>query len=50
MFGSDWPVCNLAADYSKIVNTLEDYISQLSNQDQQQIWTNNAKSFYKLYI
>lgn len=50
MFGSDWPVCNLAADYSKIVNTLEDYISQLSNQDQQQIWTNNAKSFYKLDI
>ena len=48
MFGSDWPVCNLAADYSKVVKTLEDYISQLSNQDQQKIWSNNAKSFYKL--
>ena len=48
MFGSDWPVCNLAADYSKVVNTLEDYISQLSTQDQQNIWSNNAKSFYKL--
>lgn len=48
MFGSDWPVCNLAADYSKVVKTLEDYISQLSTQDQQNIWSNNAKSFYKL--
>lgn len=50
MFGSDWPVCNLAADYSKVVRTLEDYISQLSTQDQQKIWYNNAKSFYKLDV
>jgi L-fuconolactonase len=50
MFGSDWPVCNLAADYSKVVRTLEDYISQLSSQDQQKIWFNNAKSFYKLKV
>jgi L-fuconolactonase len=48
MFGSDWPVCNLAGDYPKVVKTLEDYISQLSTQDQQKIWSNNAKSFYKL--
>jgi L-fuconolactonase len=48
MFGSDWPVCNLAGDYARIVQTLEDYISQLSTQDQQKIWSNNAKSFYKL--
>jgi L-fuconolactonase len=48
MFGSDWPVCNLAADYSKVVKTLEDYILQLSSQDQNQIWYENAKLFYKL--
>lgn len=50
MFGSDWPVCNLAADYAKIVKTLEEYISPFSAQDQHQIWFENAKSFYKLDV
>lgn len=48
MFGSDWPVCNVASDYTEVVKTLEDYISQLSTQDQNKIWYENAKSFYKL--
>lgn len=50
MFGSDWPVCNLAGDYSKIVKTLEDYMAQLPAQEQQKIWNENAKSFYKLEV
>ena len=48
MFGSDWPVCNVASDYKELVKTLEDYISQLSIEDQNKIWFENAKSFYKL--
>lgn len=48
LFGSDWPVCNVAADYPKVVKTLEDYIAQLSTQEQQNIWSNNAKLFYSL--
>jgi L-fuconolactonase len=48
MFGSDWPVCNVASNYTEVVKTLEDYISQLSTQDQNKIWYENAKSFYKL--
>jgi L-fuconolactonase len=48
MFGSDWPVCNLAASYSKVVHILEDYMSQLPIQVQNQIWYGNAQSFYKL--
>jgi len=48
MFGSDWPVCNVASDYTEVVKTLENYISQLSTQDQNKIWFENAKSFYKL--
>lgn len=50
MFGSDWPVCNLAGEYGKIVKTLEDYISQLPTQEQDKIWYENAKTFYKLEI
>jgi len=50
MFGSDWPVCNVAAEYSKVVSTLEDYIAQFTIQDQNKIWYENAISFYKLEI
>ncbi|KQX12025.1 amidohydrolase [Flavobacterium sp. Root420] len=48
MFGSDWPVCNVASDYAEVVKTLEDYISQLSLPNQNKIWHENATSFYKL--
>lgn len=48
LFGSDWPVCNVASDYTEVVKTLENYISQFSTQDQNKIWFENAKSFYKL--
>jgi len=48
MYGSDWPVLNVASDYTEVVKTLEDYISQLSPQNQNKIWHENATSFYKL--
>ncbi|WP_456313937.1 amidohydrolase family protein [Pseudomonas shirazensis] len=48
MFGSDWPVLNVASDYTEVVKTLEDYIAQLSVENQNKIWYENAKSFYKL--
>lgn len=48
MFGSDWPVCNLAADYAKVVGIVEDYIIPLSIQDQNQIWYKSVESFYNL--
>ncbi|MFH6998765.1 amidohydrolase family protein [Flavobacterium sp. FlaQc-57] len=48
MFGSDWPVLNVASDYTEVVKTLEDYILQLSIEDQNKIWFKNASSFYDL--
>ena len=48
MFGSDWPVLNVASDYAEVVKTLEDYIVQLSVKNQNKIWFENAISFYKL--
>lgn len=48
MFGSDWPVLNVASNYTEMVKTLEDYIAQLSSQNQNKIWHENATSFYKL--
>lgn len=48
MYGSDWPVSNVASDYTEVVHTLENYISQLSLPDQNKIWHENAASFYNL--
>jgi len=48
MFGSDWPVCNVATNYSTVVKTLENYISQLPTPDQELIWHENANTFYNL--
>ncbi|MBS7229570.1 amidohydrolase family protein [Flavobacterium psychroterrae] len=48
MFGSDWPVLNVASNYSEVVKTLEDYMSQLSIEDQNKIWFENVNAFYKL--
>lgn len=48
MFGSDWPVLNVASDYTEVVKTLEDYIAQLAVENQNKIWYENAKLFYKL--
>ena len=48
MFGSDWPVCNLAAKYTTVVKTIEEYITQLPISEQSLIWYGNANTFYKL--
>ncbi|MBK0370865.1 amidohydrolase family protein [Flavobacterium agrisoli] len=50
LFGSDWPVCNVAAEYQKVVQTVENYLSQFSINEQNKVWFENAKSFYKLEI
>jgi L-fuconolactonase len=50
MFGSDWPVCNVAASYSNVVSTVHDYIAQLPATDQEQVWFKNAQSFYNLEV
>jgi L-fuconolactonase len=48
MFGSDWPVLNVASNYSEVVKTLEDYMAQFSIEDQNKIWFENVNAFYKL--
>ena len=48
MFGSDWPVCILAASYSKVVGMVADYMDQLSDEDQDKIFGLNAERIYNL--
>lgn len=48
MFGSDWPVCLLAADYSRVLRLIQDYIGQLNSLEQEMVMGLNARNFYKL--
>jgi L-fuconolactonase len=48
MFGSDWPVCLVAASYSEMLGIVEDYFSTFSKDEQENIFGLNAIRFYNL--
>jgi len=48
MFGSDWPVCNVAGGYDKVVGIVKNYTSELSVNEQDDIWGNTSIAFYDL--
>lgn len=48
LFGSDWPVCLLAADYEEVTNIIEKYIAQFSEEEMLKIMGLNAIEVYKL--
>jgi len=48
MFGSDWPVCTVAAEYEQVLEIITGYISSVSPQEQAKIMGANAIDFYKL--
>lgn len=51
MFGSDWPVCLLAASYDEVVGVLEQAIdSQLTSEDREKLFGRNAAAFYRLNL
>lgn len=48
MFGSDWPVCTLAAPYSTVVEVTEQLLADLSEDERGRIFGSNAVSTYRL--
>ena len=46
MFGSDWPVCLLAAEYAQVFALVRDYIAPLSPEAQAKVLGGNAARFY----
>lgn len=49
MFGSDWPVCLLAASYNEVMDILQKNIpTNISDQEIELLFGENAKTFYKL--
>jgi L-fuconolactonase len=50
MFGSDWPVCAVAATYARWAGVVRQYISALSADEQKAILGGNAVRFYGLQL
>jgi L-fuconolactonase len=48
MFGSDWPVCLLAATYRQVKQLIEDHITGFSEAGKEKIFGGNAARFYGL--
>ncbi|GAA6204560.1 amidohydrolase family protein [Thalassotalea sp. SU-HH00458] len=48
MFGSDWPVCLVAGDYSKVKQIIHDYLSNKNQQTIGNVFGLNAAKFYQL--
>jgi L-fuconolactonase len=48
MYGSDWPVCLVAAPYPQQLNLVEAFIDRLSDSEKQRIMGENAVHFYNL--
>ncbi len=49
MFGSDWPVCLLAASYDQVIGALNENLAATLDQDKEKnLFGLNAARFYKL--
>ena len=48
MFGSDYPVCLLAATYDRVLDSFQELLQYLSDADREKIFSQNAAEFYRL--
>jgi L-fuconolactonase len=47
MFGSDWPVVNLASSYKQWIDIANSVVSNASATEQDKFWRKNASEFYR---
>lgn len=48
MYGSDWPVCELAGSYRQVHDSLLECVLRLSSDEQARIFGGTAEAFYRL--
>ena len=48
LFGTDWPVCELAAGYAGVTDLARDLCAGLSEADQAAVFGGNARTWYRL--
>jgi len=50
MFGSDWPVCLLAATYRQSIDLMEDFTKSFSESEKSTFWAGTANRVYNLNL
>ena len=48
MIGSDWPVCTVAAPYSRVMDVVKNYISKYAAEERNAVLGGNAAKFWRL--
>ena len=48
MFGSDWPVCLVAANYTQVKTLIEEYVDPWGSDVRDKVFGANATTFYRL--
>ena len=48
MFGSDYPVCLLAASYDRVLDAFQEILKDLGEAEREKIFSKNAAQFYRL--
>jgi L-fuconolactonase len=48
MFGSDWPVCLLAAPYAQVAEIVEQWAERLSASERDALWGGTARRVYRI--
>ncbi len=48
MYGSDWPVCRLAATFGEVMEILEKYTASFTEAERELFWAKNAIRFYNI--
>jgi len=48
LYGSDWPVCEVAGGYGPALSVVEAYLNGFSAEEQARFWGGNATAFYGL--
>jgi len=48
MFGSDWPVCTVAASYQQTKQIVDGYVAQLTDKEKKAVFETNAIQCYQL--
>ena len=48
LFGSDWPVCTVAADYRQVVSLVENYIADKPDAEREAVMGGNAARLWRL--
>ncbi|HET6959683.1 MAG TPA: amidohydrolase family protein [Vicinamibacterales bacterium] len=50
MIGSDWPVCTVAGDYTRVMALVSDYLADRPAQERDAVLGGNAQRFYNLTV